>query len=271
MKFKTLDAMMRKFEVANDACVPPGMYMIVRLDGRGFSKLLRELNGDNEPYGEDFRDHMVVAASEIMRSGIQALYGHVHGDEISILLHPSDNSFGRKLRKLNSVLASTASAALSLRLARLVCFDCRVSQIPNLPDVVNYFRWRAADAERNCLAGYCQWVLQCRGLSAKEIATETHGMGLAAQRRLLWQAQGIEFSDLPSWKRRGVALTWETYYRELVSHETGDLVQLQRRRLQVTLAIPEGKELHRLLQGLCGDDADIQFEESEQANASSRA
>ena len=57
-----------------------------------------------------------------------------------------EQQFQRKLRKLNSVLAGEASAKFSLLLGDVACFDCRISQLPNVELVCDYFRWRSADA-----------------------------------------------------------------------------------------------------------------------------
>ena len=46
MKFDDLDDRMRVFETAHDLCVLPGLYMVARLDGRGFGV-------------EDTRGHML--------------------------------------------------------------------------------------------------------------------------------------------------------------------------------------------------------------------
>lgn len=50
MKFTDLDAWVRVFEIANDHCVLPGMRIVVRLDGRGFTRLTPDLE---LPMGDD--------------------------------------------------------------------------------------------------------------------------------------------------------------------------------------------------------------------------
>ena len=62
-----------------------------------------------------------------MTCGFNMLYGFTESDEISLLFSPDENSFGRKLRKLISILAGEASAKFSLRLGDMACFDCRIS------------------------------------------------------------------------------------------------------------------------------------------------
>ena len=43
MKFDDLDAKMRVYETSHDYCVLPGLFMFARLDGRGFTRLTKEL------------------------------------------------------------------------------------------------------------------------------------------------------------------------------------------------------------------------------------
>ncbi len=77
------------------------------------------------------------------------------GDPLSLLFDPGEQLFSRKTRKFVSILAGEASACFSLRLGSVVSFDCRISQLPRIDDVVDYFRWRNEDAHRNALNGHC--------------------------------------------------------------------------------------------------------------------
>ena len=49
MKSDDFDARMRRFETANDVVALPGVYMIARLDGRGFTRLTKELHDFEKP------------------------------------------------------------------------------------------------------------------------------------------------------------------------------------------------------------------------------
>ena len=60
----------------------------------------------------------------------------------SLLFAPNEQLFGRKLRKYNSTLAGEAGAKFSLLIGDMATFDCRISQLPDVELVVNYFRWR---------------------------------------------------------------------------------------------------------------------------------
>ena len=114
MKFDDLDKRMRVFETAHDHCVLPGLFIVARLDGRGFTRLTKDVHTFEAPFDKRFRDHMVATASHLMDCGFNLIYGYTESDEISLLFHPVDHSFSRKTRKLISVIAGEASAKFSL-------------------------------------------------------------------------------------------------------------------------------------------------------------
>ena len=163
MKFDDLDKKMRVFETAADLCVLPGMFMVARLDGRSFTRLTKEGCQFETPFDVRFRDLMVATTETLMTCGFRVLYAYTESDEISLLFDPAEQLFGRKLRKYNSTLAGEASAQFSVRLGQPACFDCRISQLPTTELVVDYFRWRSADASRNALNSWCYWTFRKDG------------------------------------------------------------------------------------------------------------
>ena len=98
-----------------------------------------------------------------MQCGFKVSYGYTQSDEISLLLDLKENSFGRKERKLNSILSGEASAKFSLLLGDIATFDSRICQLPNKQLVVDYLRWRHEDAHRNALNAHCYWYLRKEG------------------------------------------------------------------------------------------------------------
>ena len=116
------------------------------------------------------------------------LYGYTQSDEISLLVHRDEQTFGRKLRKYESILAGEASAKFALLLGAHAAFDCRISQLPNAELVVDYFRWRSEDAHRNALNGHCYWLLRKQGKSATQATTALLHLSVAQKNELLFQA-----------------------------------------------------------------------------------
>jgi len=140
MKFDELDAKMRVYETNSDYCVLPGIYMVARLDGRSFTRLTKEVYKFKTPYDEQFRDYMLATTEHLMNCGFKVIYSYTQSDEISLLFDLEEETFNRKLRKYNSVLAGVASAKLSLLLGDLATFDCRICQLPNREIVISWFR-----------------------------------------------------------------------------------------------------------------------------------
>lgn len=111
---------------------------------------------------------MIDTVKHLMQCGFRIVYGYTESDEISLLFHPDDNTFGRKVRKINSVLAGEASAYMSLSLGVCACFDSRVIPLPNLECVKDYFSWRQEDAHRNSLNAHCYWMLRKKGMGVRK-------------------------------------------------------------------------------------------------------
>jgi tRNA(His) guanylyltransferase len=164
-------------------------------------------------------------------------FGYTQSDEISLLLHRDEATFGRKLRKLNSILAAEASAKLSLLLGSVAAFDCRISQLPTLNLVVDYFRWRNEDAHRNALNAHCYWMLRKAGDRAEVATGKLDRLSVGDKNELLYQKANINFNDLPSWQKRGMGLYWEAYQKESTNPQTGAQVLAMRRRIKVDLEL----------------------------------
>jgi len=237
MTFNALDARMRVFEELNDAYALPGIYLVARIDGRGFTRLTKETHAFDAPFDARFRDLMLATAERLMTCGFEVAYAYTQSDEISLLFDPRADAFGRKLRKYNSVLAGEASAAFSVALGAPAAFDCRVCQLPSTNHVVDYFRWRAEDALRNALTGHCYWALRRTGRSAAEATAALRGLSTADKNELLFR-HGTNFNDVPAWQKRGSGLYWETYEKKATNPATGAITSATRRRIRRDLELP---------------------------------
>ena len=249
MKFDELDTQMRVFETTNDLYVLPGIFMVARVDGRSFTRLTKEVFKFEAPFDPVFRDHMVATLQHLMQSGFKVVYGYTQSDEISLLLDLEDVTFDRKLRKLNSVLAGEASAKLSSLLGTVADFDCRISQLPNINLVVDYFRWRNSDAHRNALSAHSYWMLHKQGLSGRSANSKIEHLTTAGKNELLFE-NGINFNDLPSWQKRGVGCYWETYLKEGFNPISNQQVFTERQRIKVDLELPMYEEYSGFIRNL---------------------
>lgn len=241
MKFDEFDRRMRIYEESLDQYILPDMYIVARLDGRSFTKLTKEVCKFEVPFDTSFRDYMLATMRKLMESGFRIVYGYTESDEISLLFHAKENTFGRKVRKINSTLAGEASAHFSLLLGHAATFDCRVVPLPNIERVQDYFIWRQEDAHRNSLNAHCYWALRKEGISKQRATSMLEGMEVSSKNELLFQ-RGINYNDLPNWQKRGIGV----YYQEIIKegynpvlHET---VQTTRRELREDFNLMIGKE-----------------------------
>ena len=236
MKFDELDERMRVFETAHDYCVLPGIFMVARLDGRGFTRLTKEVHNFESPYDLRFRD-MMVDTAEALLVEFNAIYAYTQSDEISLLFPLSCDLFKRKLRKLNSVLAGYASAKFALNLGHMASLDCRICELPSPRYVVDYFRWRNEDAHRNALNAHCYWLLRRQGLDGGKASESLMKLSVAEKNELLFQ-HGINFNALPSWQKRGCGVYREEYQKEGFNPITREPAFAARRRIKKDLELP---------------------------------
>ena len=246
MKFKEFDREMRVYEESLDQFILPDMYIAARLDGRSFTRLTKELCDFEAPFDERFRDMMIHTAKRAMECGFNIVYGYTESDEISLLFHPEDNSFGRKVRKLSTTLAGETSAAFSLELGMAATFDCRIVPLPNLKRVTDYFLWRQEDSHRNSLNAWCYWTLRKEGMSRKEATAMLSGKSIAFKNELLFQ-RNINYNDLPAWQKRGIGLYYKDVTAEGFNPKTGEKTETKRRMITADQELPTGREYSKMI------------------------
>ena len=249
MKFDEFDKKMRVYEQSLDQVMLQEIFLVARLDGNRFTKLTKEQCHFDTPFDIKFRDIMIETVKELMNYGIRFIYGYTESDEISLLLHPDDNTFGRKVRKYNSILAGVASSSFSLRIDRQAVFDCRIVPLPTMECVTDYFLWRQEDANRNALNSHCYWMLRKNGESATEATEELSGKSVAFKNELLYQ-NGINYDTVPNWQKRGVGIYWDKTDKTGVSPITGEDEIAERRELKVDYDLPLGREYREYIIGL---------------------
>ena len=253
MKFDDLDTKMRCYEQSIDQHVLSDMYLVARLDGRNFSRLTKEICDFEAPFDERFRDMMVNTVKALMDCGFRVVYGFTESDEISLLFHTDEDTFGRKVRKFNSILAGTASAAFSLQLGQVAALDCRLVPLPNLERVQDYFLWRQEDAHRNALNAHCYWMLRKEGMSIKDATETLEGKSISFKNELLF-SRGINFDKLPSWQKRGIGVYWgdveKTGYNPITKQEVKSI----RKALTINYELPLGEEYAKYVVSFLNQD-----------------
>lgn len=188
--------------------VPCGSKIVIRIDGRKFSKLSRDLKF-KKPYDDQFKNIMVKTCKDFFEEFSPAFI-YTFSDEINILL--SEIPFAGRIEKLDSVFASFITGSFTKNVSSVkgpISFDSRV--IPLSPEgVVEYFKERQGEAWRNCINGYAYWTL--REEYTKEETMEIVKNKKSNQLHDILFERDINPAELPSWQRRGIGL----YKKEVI-------------------------------------------------------
>ena len=246
MRFDDFDEKMRIYEESLDQYILPDMYIVARLDGRSFTRLTKDVCKFEVPFDVKFRDLMIKTVKSLMVCGFRIVYGYTESDEISLLFHSEENTFGRKVRKINTILAGEASAAFSIALGIVSVFDCRIIPLPNKERVADYFMWRQEDAHRNSLNAHCYWILRREGLDQNEATKELKGKDVSFKNEMLFQ-KGINYNDLPVWQKRGVGVYFKDIVKEGYDPLKKEIATAKRRELYVDLNIPSGEDYNSFI------------------------
>jgi tRNA(His) guanylyltransferase len=246
---EVLEARMRELEWFHDLRVIPGAWIVIRVDGRGFSKLTED--SFDKPFDNGFHVLMTRTAEALLLE-VHGIYAYTESDEISVLLPRDSGLFDREVEKLVSISAGVASATFTRESGRSAHFDSRLWLGISQQSVLDYFRWRQADATRCCLNGWCYWSLRKEAKSVAEATAELHGKSFSELNEILFQL-GRNFDDLPVWQRRGTGIYHERFDKQGANPLTGQLVKTERRRVKTDESIPLGVEyddfIRRLMDG----------------------
>jgi tRNA(His) guanylyltransferase len=234
--FKSQEDRMREREYFHSLKVPPGMWKIIRVDGRSFSRLTKDMK---HPFDLDFRDRMIYTAKTLVKD-FDAVYAHTHSDEISILFRPDWELFSNEVEKLVSTSAAKATRAFNHdhKQHRLGEFDSRIWFSGKLEDVLDYFDWRQSDCYRNAVSSVIYWhLIQDLNYTSGGATRVLEGKNTDWKLRYLSERK-IDFDSLPRWQKNGVAIYYESYTKSGTNKLTGESVLANRRKLKVNSILP---------------------------------
>jgi tRNA(His) 5'-end guanylyltransferase len=227
MKFNELEDKMRKFEFYHTQTVLQDSWFVVRLDGRGFSKLTKKYF--EKPFDEKMTTLMTGVTSSLVMD-FQADYGYTESDEISLLFRPSWNMYERRVEKIISLMASGATSTFVSKSGIKAQFDGRIVVIPSHASLVDYFRWRQEDANRNGLNTYAHWNLVKSGLTEGKASSELEHCNFKQKLNRMFDMK-LDYFSVPSKFRYGVGFVWEHYVKEGFDPKKNEKVMTDRRRV----------------------------------------
>jgi len=242
-KRKDLEVRMRSLEWFHSERVLPGLWLILRLGGRAFGRF--KTARFEKPFDPRVRDLMCGTARALL-TDFNGLYAYTMSDEVSLLLPREWDLFGRGVEKIVSISAGLASAAFTRTYGEPAHFDSRVWLGVDEEAVIDYFRWRQADAARNALHSWCYWILRKSDVSTAE-AVRRLDRSTASSKRELLTRHGVPFDQVPAWQRRGVGIYWQAYEKAGYDPIAQRPVVARRRRLAVNMDLPINEAYDALL------------------------
>lgn len=174
---KSFSDRMKDYESCYGFRVPSRSYVIVRLDGVGFSKFTAQFQ---KPFDDILSNTMDFTTIELCKN-FNPKMAYTQSDEISLIFTNIDNIdaeliYDGKIQKLCSILAAKATESFNIFMLKYLAafkyspeelsakildgsltelgaiFDARVFVIPDLTEVYNYFVWRQQDCTRNSIS-----------------------------------------------------------------------------------------------------------------------
>lgn len=194
---------MKDYEVYSSLRVPKNSKIIIRLDGRAFHQLARDLELV-KPYDKDFYNVLSKVCEDLFKE-FSPLFVYTFSDEISLLFDKLP--FEGRLEKINSVIASFAASSFVINYNREFkkppSFDSRVIPVQD-GDILKYFKWRQDESWRNCVNSHGISYLKTK-YSNTEANDKIKGMKLNEIHELLFQ-NGINLNDIETYMKRGIGI-----------------------------------------------------------------
>lgn len=262
MNSDKFEARMRALESYHSIKVPADTWLVVRVDGRSFSRVTEDLKFE-KPFDPTFAGFMVNTTKELVNE-FKAVYAFTESDEISLLLPPSWDLFDRELEKIVSVSAAAAASKFTSLIAARTedpksasyMFDSRVCVCPNESVVTDYFRWRQSDANRCAINGYCYWTLRKEGLSASKASSLLKGKTQEDKMALLAE-KGVKWDEIPGWQKNGTGLYWVKFPKMGVNPKTGQTTEVTRRGIRTEHDLPTRDEYTTFLQSVMAETSGV--------------
>lgn len=167
----------KEFET-EDKCLP-NTWIVVRVDGRGFSKF-SERYKFKKPNDVRALSVMNAAAKAVMKEFPEIILAYGQSDEYSFVFKKDSTLYNRRIQKLTSVISSAFTAFYitlwpkyfgNESITTPPIFDGRVVCYPSENNLRDYLSWRQTDTHINNLYNTCFWNLVTnKKMSHKEVS-----------------------------------------------------------------------------------------------------
>ncbi len=210
-----LQRSLERFESYNDGFILPDTFLVVRLDAHRMGDW-GALNAEY-PCGPAVTKALHTTARTLMTSTFRLLVAFVHGDEISLLLDPTETLNPMRRSKLISTVASAAAVHFMQASGKEALFEARLSELPSVERVVEYFFWQRRYCFRNAVTIALRAALTSSGLSAEDAEKFIHGVSEQARLAKLQEA-GVPLESIAHTTRRGALFFFETLLHDGREH-----------------------------------------------------
>jgi len=199
----------RRFE--QDRVLLPNTWMVVRLDGRGFTKFT-EANEYQKPNDVNGIHLMNECAKHILSEFGDVVLAYGESDEYSFVLRKSCELYGRRESKILTAICSTFTAYYTFLwpqffpnfpLQKPATFDGRIVCYPSDKNLRDYLSWRQADCHINNLFNTCFWALVHDGISKQDAFKQLNTTDSAQKNELLFSRFNINYNKLDPIFRKG--------------------------------------------------------------------
>ncbi|EME46476.1 hypothetical protein DOTSEDRAFT_51953 [Dothistroma septosporum NZE10] len=216
----------RNFEVHDS--IAPSNWIVVRIDGRGFSKLCKKYHF-TKPNDKRALDLMNAAAAEVVKSFVDIVVAYGQSDEYSFVFHENTTLFERRREKLSTSVATMFTAEYCMLWPQFMrreegderfaekgdvielerpwpTFDGRCVAYPRCRILRDYLKWRQADCHINNLYNTTFWNMVLKGgMSGTEAELELKGTLARDKNEILWSRFGVNYNaELEVFKKGSV-------------------------------------------------------------------
>jgi len=204
----------KAYEKACDYSIIKRLPIIIRVDGRGFTKLTRDVP---KPYCKKMSAAMAYAMFESIKVIDSAAFGYTQSDECTFVLWPSNKDadpwFGNRIQKMASITSATftyhfnqfTTGANRPNIKGPAIFDARVFSLPSISEVINNLIWRQQDCRVNAVSSAAMAEMG-RKYGRREASSRLQGKKTGERIVMLKEECDIDFEEeYPGQFKMGIA------------------------------------------------------------------
>lgn len=200
--------LLERFENFNDGFILPDLFLVMRIDARRFGEEWRAVPDGEYPFGAAVYRAFLATTQRLMCAGFRVVYALASGDEVSLFFDPLESANQRRRSKFISIVSSIGAVAFLQASSMPVLFHAKLSELPSLDHVRDYFLWQKKVSTRNFCSRTFGQILAAQGRTPTEINQEIGGL-TEEQFRAYGETLGVALAESAPWKRLGTAFWWE--------------------------------------------------------------